>query len=62
MNLIKIILIAFAIYFIRRMFQLYKFVKIQNQEIQNLKEQFSKQANHSDQNEKTINADYKVID
>ncbi len=62
MNLLKIILIAFAIYFIRRMFQLYKFVKVQNQEIQNLKEQFNKQANSNAQNEQSINAEYKVID
>ena len=62
MNLLKIILIAFAIYFIRRMFQLYKFVKIQNQEIQNLKEKFDKQANSNTQNDQSINAEYKVID
>lgn len=62
MNLLKIILIAFAIYFIRRMFQLYQFVKIQNQEIQNLKEQFNKQASGNTQNEQSINAEYKVID
>lgn len=62
MNLLKIILIAFAIYFIRRMFQLYKFVKIQNQEIQNLKEKFDKQGNSNTQNEQSIKAEYKVID
>lgn len=62
MNLLKIILIAFAIYLIRRMFQLYKFVKIQNQEIQNLKEKFDKQGNSNTQNEQSINAEYKVID
>ena len=60
MNLLKIILIAFTIYFVRRMFQLYKFVKVQHQEIQNLKEQFNKEAHKS--NDSSINAEYKVID
>lgn len=62
MNLLKIIIIAFAVYFIRRMFQLYKFIRIQNQEIEKLKDQIHKKTDRDPQNKQSINAEYKIID
>lgn len=58
MNLLRIILIFFAIYFIRRAYQFYKFVLQQRKfiEEQQMKAQAQQKANDS------IDAEYKVID
>lgn len=55
MNLLRIILIFFAIYFIRRFFQLYKFVKKQS-------EMIKQQQNQTESKNESIDAEYKVID
>lgn len=54
MNLLRIILILFAIYFFRRIYQFYKFLKKQNELIQQKKQQESRP--------QSIDAEYRVID
>lgn len=56
MNLLRIILLFFAVYFARRIYQFYKFMKTQSQMIQ---EEKKKQAESVPG---TIDAEYKVID
>ncbi|HLW57169.1 MAG TPA: hypothetical protein VKY27_07275 [Bacteriovoracaceae bacterium] len=55
MNLLRIILILFAVYFFRRIYQFYKFVKKQNQLIQQRNQEQEKKP-------ESIDAEYRVID
>lgn len=58
MNLFRLILILFGIYFIRRVYQFFKFLKLQNQALQ---EQLRSQ-NKTQKEENSIEAEYKIID
>ena len=58
MNLFKVILVLFAIYFVRRVYQFYKFAKLQ-QEL--LRDQL-RSSPPPKQSDKSIEAEYKVID
>lgn len=63
MRLLKIIIVIFAIYFIRRFFQMYKVMKQIQEEQLKKSEQYQKQnqtAPHETQN--VVNADFKIID
>ncbi len=60
MRLFKIILVIFAVYFIRRFWQLYKAMEKRGQEIRAREEEIRKSAPVSDGN--TVDAEFKIID
>jgi len=62
MKLLKIILIFFGIYFIRRFIQMYKVMKrIQEQHEAQGKAQASSPCQHNQKNDDIVNADFKVL-
>jgi hypothetical protein len=60
MRLFKIILVFFAIYFIRRFWQFYKVVEKRGQELHAQEDALKEQQKASDG--KVVDAEYKVID
>lgn len=60
MNLFRIILFFFAVYFIRRFWQLYKAMEQRGKELQAREEEQSTQKQTADG--KVVEAEYKVVD
>jgi flagellar basal body-associated protein FliL len=61
MKLLKIILIIFLIYFVRRFFQMYRVMKqVQAEQVANKKREAEAEPNKKDDD--AINADFKVMD
>jgi hypothetical protein len=63
MRLLKIILVFFLIYFIRRFIQMYRVMKsIQEQQLAQAARAQEQQHQPSPKNDTIINADFKVVD
>lgn len=61
MNLLRLILFFFAVYFIRRVYQFYKLVKYQNQQLQELAKAKAQESSPTTTSQ-SIDAEFKVID